>query len=103
MIQDHYNKTVAVQRLDDDSGNTELYSIHLASVRCVMQPLDDAYSQDLEGSFGKESYMFCDICDILEGDLVVDGANKYRVVGVKTHEFLNRPRHMELRIRLPQK
>jgi len=103
MLQSHYNKTVIVKRLRDDSGNTEIYDVHLAAVPCLIQPLDDSFTQDIEGNFGEESLMICDPCDILEGDLIIDGASKYRVVGCKVNEFLEQSHHMELRIRISQK
>jgi len=98
-IQDQYNKMVDTQRVVDDSGNTEVYDDHITDLPCHIQPFDDAYSQDIDGNFGKEWLMFCDVCDILEGDRIVDGAIEYKVVSVESFEFLGQPRHMELRIR----
>jgi hypothetical protein len=103
MISDQYNKMVDVQRVIDDSGNTEVYDDHITDLPCVIQPFDDAYSQDIDGSFGKEWLMFCDVNDILEGDRIVDGAVEYKVVSVESFEFLNKPQHMELRIRRENK
>jgi len=99
MIESLYDKFVDVQRLIDDSGNTEIYEDHIPDLPCAIQPLDDAYSQDIDGNFGKEWLMFCCVHDILEGDRVVDGAVEYRVVGVESFEFLDQPQHMEIRIR----
>ena len=99
-IERNFNKVVTVQRLDADMvGYTEEYANHLLNVACHIQPLDDSYSQDIEGSFGKEWLMFCNVFDILEGDRIVDGSDEYRVVSVESYKFLCENRHMELRIR----
>lgn len=97
-IEDHYDKTVNIERLSEESGISE-YEPHLTGVKAHIQPLDEAYSEDLDGSFGKDSMMFCDTADILEGDRVIDGSNEYRVVGIKKYKFLGEQRHMEVRIR----
>lgn len=100
MIADQFDKTVDVKRLIDDSGNTETYDDHLDDVPCMIQPLDEAYNQDIDGNFGKDFLMFCSVCDIMENDRIIDGTDEYRVVGIESFEFLNEPRHMELRIRI---
>jgi hypothetical protein len=97
-IEDHYDKVVNIERLSEESGISE-YEAHLNGVKAHIQPLDEAYSEDLDGSFGKDSMMFCDTADILEGDRVIDGSNEYRVVGIKKYKFLGEQRHMEVRIR----
>lgn len=102
-IQDMYNKIVDTQRVVDDSGNTEVYENHIEDLPCHIQPFDDAFSQDIDGNFGKDWLMFCDVVDILEGDRIVDGAIEYKVVSVESFEFLGAPRHMELRIRRSNK
>jgi hypothetical protein len=99
-LSTHFNRTVVVKRLSDDSGNTEIYDTHIASLPCLIQPLDDSYNQDVEGSFGKDSLLMCGVVDILEGDRVIDGSNSYRVVAVELMEFLEAPHHTECRIRL---
>lgn len=99
MIEDQYNKMVDVQRVVDDSGNTEVYDDHITDLPCHIQPLDETFVQDIEGNFGKDWMMFCAVNDILEGDKIIDGADEYRVTGVESFEFLGSPRHMELRIR----
>jgi hypothetical protein len=100
-IQSNFNKTVTVQRLTDDeeSGYIEGYTTLATDVPCHIQPLDDSYSQDIEGNFGKEWLMFCCYRDVLEGDRIIDGTDEYRVVGVEKFNFLGQNRHMELRIR----
>ncbi len=100
MLRDEYSKTVQVQQLaDDESGDGESYVTTIESVKCHIQPLDDGFSQDLEGNFGKDAVMFCCDNDIAEGDLIIDGSVKWKVVGVERYFFLGRTRHMELRIR----
>ncbi len=98
-IDIQYNKTVKTQRFTAGAGDLESYQDNILGVRCMIQPLDESYSQDLDGSYGKDSLMFCDSADILEGDRIVDGADEYRVVGVEVFNFLGQVRHMEIRIR----
>ena len=99
-IEQNYDRSVTVQRLDDQTSSyTEEYVNYLMSVPCHIQPLDDAYNQDVEGNFGKEWLMFCAVRDILEGDRIIDGAVEYRVVGVESFRFLGEDRHMEVRLR----
>lgn len=98
-IEKHYNKSVNIERLaDEESGDKQEYVLLEADVQCMIQPLDDAYSEDIEGNFGKESLMFCNNTDIKEFDRVIDGAIEYRVVGLETFEMGSNP-HMEIRIR----
>jgi hypothetical protein len=96
-----FNKSVDVQRLSPITDtNKEQYAAHLTGVCCMIQPLDDVFSEDLQGSFGKNYILFCEVQDILEGDRIVDGSINYKVVGVeKFTDFLDRDDHMELTIR----
>lgn len=100
-IEYNYDHTVNVLRLveDEEIAAQEGYASHLSGVPCHIQPLDESYSEDLEGSAGKEWLMFCDSMDIQEHDKIVDGATTYRVVGVENFSFLGETRHMELRLR----
>ena len=100
MIALQYDKTITVKRMvEDESGIGEEYVEFLTAIPCHIQPLDETFSTDLDGSFGKNSLMFCDVSDILEGDRIIEGANEYRVVGVESFHFLGADRHMELTIR----
>ncbi len=99
-IHVNYNRTVDVERIAEDAGPTESYAAHLSGVPCHIQPLDDSFTEQLTGSYGKDWLLFCDATDILEGDLVTDDADvEYKVVGVESFHFLNQPRHMEVRLR----
>jgi hypothetical protein len=101
-IETNYDKTVRIDRLTDvDSGDEgeEEYTTHIASLPCHIQPLDESFTEDITGQFGKDYLMFCASNDILEGDRVTEGSNVYRVVGVESFEFLGEKRHMEIRIR----
>lgn len=98
-IEKNYNKIIDTQRLEDESGNVESYQDYLSDIGCMIQPLDDAFSEDLDGNFGKDYLMFCGICDILEGDKIIDGADEYKVSAVE--KFVHgRNSHLELRIRM---
>jgi hypothetical protein len=66
MIEDHYDKSINTERLSEESGISE-YEAHLTGVAAHIQPMDEAYSEDLDGSFGKDSIMFCAVVDILVG------------------------------------
>lgn len=101
-LEDEYTRTVSVQRLAPSAGNgnTEEYADHIDAVACHIQPLDDTYTADIEGNFGKDSLLFCAVQDILETDRVIDEDEiAWRVVAVESFDFLGVPRHMELRIR----
>lgn len=99
-IERNYNRCVSVKRLTATAGTeNEQYDTHIEKLACHIQPLEDAYGEDLQGSFGKDWLMFCKVSDILENDLVVDGSVEYRVVAVESFAFLGRNRHMEVRIR----
>ncbi len=101
-IEQNYNKSITVERFEDsdESGDTtESYSAYLIGVACHIQPLEDAYGEDLDGNSGKDYLMFCEVLDIKERDKIVDGTEEYKVVGVKSFNFLGANRHMELRIR----
>lgn len=102
-IKFFFNKTVDVMRLETTTGtdNEAFGATHLIGISCCIQPLDDSFGEDLSGSYGKDSLMFCAVQDIKEGDKIVDGATEYRVVGIESFFFINQS-HMELRIRLTQ-
>lgn len=101
-ISNFYNKTVKTQRLTptDESGSTaEEYTDNILTLACHIQPLDESFSEDLDGNFGKDYIMFCPIVDILEGDKIIDGTVSYRVVGLKSYSGFSSNDHMEIRIR----
>jgi hypothetical protein len=100
-IEDQYNLFVDIERLDDDSGNTETYFPHIDDYPCTIQPLDDAYSQDVDGNFGKEWLMIGGKADVLEGDRAINRTtgDEYRITAVELMEFMNHS-HIECRIRL---
>jgi len=101
MIENNYNQTVDVQRLTTVSGNKKDYQDNLTNVACHIQPLDPSITQDIEGGFGKDKLMFCDVQDIEEGDRVIHGSDTYRVVGVEKYDnFLKRSNHMEVVLRI---
>lgn len=100
MISDYYTRIVDVLRLMPVSGGLEDYQTHLTGIGCLIQPLEESVSADLQGSFGKDFLMFTDaVNDILEGDAIIDGETQYRVVGQEKFDVKGRPRHQELRIR----
>lgn len=99
-LKQNFNATVSVNRLttDADTANGEEYAAHLASVPCLIVPLEESFGNDLEGSFGKDFQMFCETVDIVEGDRVVNGSTQYRVTGVRAYEFMGNEL-MDIRIR----
>lgn len=96
-----FDRIVKVQRLtaDASAADAEAFADHITGLRCHVQPLDEAFTEDLSGGYGKDWLMFCDACDILEGDRVVDGSVEYLVAGVESFAFLGQTRHMEVRLR----
>ncbi len=93
-----FNETVNIERLADGTGNVEEYDSHISSLSCAIQPLDDSYTEDIDGNFGKNWLMLCSAQDILEGDKVINGSTEYRVVAVKSLDFIGES-HMEIVIR----
>lgn len=98
-IEKNYTQTAEVYRLgNEESGYGQDYSLHLADVACHLQPLDDRYSEDIEGSFGKDFLMICGNVDIKEGDRVTVSDIEYRVTAVEVYT-LGAIQHTELTIR----
>lgn len=98
-IEENYDRTVKTQRVTEESGsNKETYEDFLTGVECHIQPLEEGFTEDLDGNFAKDWMMFCAVLDILEGDRVVDGDDEYKVVGVESFGW-DEPKHMEIRIR----
>jgi hypothetical protein len=100
-IDKNYNRSVNIERLaDEESGDKQEYILNQADVQCLIQSLDENYSEDIEGNFGKDFLMFCDISDIKEFDRAIDqdDGTEYRVVGVRSFALSGNP-HMEIRIR----
>lgn len=100
MIDLQYNEVVVVKRLSDVAGtNKKEFVTSIASLSCHIQPLEAQISADIEGGFGKEWLMFCEVDDIAEGDRVFRSAKEYRVTGVERFEFMDHA-HMEVSIRI---
>ena len=100
MIGDWFDKIVKTERLlSTDSGNCEEFTEYLTGINCQIQAVDDSYSEDLEGSYGKDFLMFCDKFDILQGDRIVDGTTIYLVNGIEYYNLMGQE-HLELRIRV---
>jgi len=106
MISRHYTQTASTERLgwvvdEDEQTNKREYQTNLASVKCHVQADTDDITKDGTATFGKDWLMFCAIVDIIEGDRVTIGSNKYRVVGVSQYPALSgRTSHMEVKLRL---
>ncbi len=77
-----WQNSVEVRRLVADAGDTETSTTHISLLYCNIQPLEDSFGIDLEGSYGKDFLMFCDSADIKEGDQIIDGSDTYEVRGV---------------------
>ena len=104
-ISQFFDNEVDVYRLADTADtDNQAWAVHLTGtqeVSCQIQPLDDSYGEDLEGSYGKDFVMFCSVVDIKQGDKIVDGSTEYLVVGVESYSFQGFS-HMELTIRKTQ-
>lgn len=100
MIESQYNESVDIERLEDvESTNKRVFATHISNVSCMIQPLDNQISGDIEGGFGKDWILFCGTNDIAEGDRVIRGEKEYRVTGVESFDFMGNP-HMEVSIRI---
>jgi hypothetical protein len=106
MIESQFTETVQVHRLVDVPGtNKKAFAIHIASLRCAIQPLEADTTQDIPGGFGKSFLMFCPVVDLKEGDRIIrdvdesgDG-REYRVVASESFDFQGQS-HMEVIIRI---
>jgi hypothetical protein len=99
MIEDYFTSTANTYRLATTTGtDNEEFELNLEDIDCQIQPLDDAPSEDLEGSVGKDFLMFCGSNDIIEGDKVVSSGTEYLVRGVESYTLLG-DSHMEIRLR----
>jgi hypothetical protein len=100
MIADRYNKTISTKRLGAiATTKKEQYATYLTGIKCLMQPFDQSFNEDIDGSTGKNFNMFCQVSDIKQGDEVIDGSDTYKVVGVSTYEDGVGSHHMEVIIR----
>ncbi len=99
-----FDKTVDVERLEATVGeaDTQSWGTHTLSIKCSIQPFDDAFGEDLDGSYGKDFLMFSDNrvdIDIIQGDKIIDGSAEYIVMGKEAYDFEGF-KHNEFRIRL---
>lgn len=100
-LQNHYTKTARVERLMTvDSSDKQEFATHIESLPCHVQPFTDSFTGDIEGGFGKEFLMFCNVADIEQGDRVIIDDEEYRVMSEETFQFRRMDKHMELRIRI---
>lgn len=99
-INQWFDNEVIIKRLEDiaDTDN-QAWGDHLTEIACQIQPLDDSYSEDLEGSYGKDFVMFCAVIEVKQGDKIIDNSTEYIVMGVESYDWQGFS-HMELRIRL---
>lgn len=99
-IAQFFDNEVTIQRLEDTADtDNQAWGAHLTEVACQIQPLDDSFSEDLEGSYGKDFVMFCAVIDVKQGDKIIDNSVEYIVQGVESYSWQGFS-HMELRIRL---
>lgn len=94
-----YTKTAKVERLLTDGSDMVGYVDHINNLPCHIQPATGSMAQDVEGSFGKDWFMICDMADIIEGDRVTINNKTYRVVAVEQHSFLDHT-HTECTLRI---
>lgn len=99
MMEFLFDKTITTKRLADVAGtDNEKFEDYLAGVSCHIQPLEESFGEDLEGSYGKSFLMFSEVVDIIEGDKVIDGSDEYMVVGKESYDFMGE-NHLEIIIR----
>lgn len=89
MKQTYFTNTAEIWRLTTETGtDKESWATISIDVCCNIQPLDDSFNEDMEGSYGKDYLMFTDEEDIIIGDKIVDGSdNEYLVKGVRRFEL----------------
>lgn len=97
-----FTSTITTSRVTDKAGtDNQEWIANLTNIKCNIQPLDGSSNQDLDGSYGKDYLMFCDVIDIIEGDKITSGATEYLVKGVKSYD-VSLYSVMEIQLRLTQ-
>ena len=81
-IERNYDRQGNLYRLSNADVGQE-YVLLESSIPLCIHPLDDRYTEDENGSFGKDFLMMCGIRDIKEGDKIVIGTDSYRIVGLE--------------------
>lgn len=100
-IENHYDKLATITRMETIVGtNKQALEDIFIDIPCHTQPLQDSFSEDIEGGYGKDFLMFTKNRDIKQGDRATIDGNEYRVMSIERYEFLGRVKHMECRIRL---
>ena len=100
-IEKHYTETATISRMTDILGTDKqaLEDIFI-DIPIHLQPLQDSFSEDIDGGYGKDFLMFTKSREIKQGDRAIINGNEYRVMSVERYEFLDRAKHMECRVRL---
>lgn len=98
-LSEEFDKVASVKRLTQ-IGATEQkdYQTHIATLPCLVQPLEPSISFDMEGSYGKSFLMMCDTADIVETDRIFIDGEEYKIMALESLEFEG-DAHMELSIR----
>lgn len=97
-FSDFLNTTVVVQRMIQDSGNTdrEYWQTSTASLSVHLQPLGPEQTALTEGAYFQSYKAFADVsADVKEGDRFKINSDYYTVSGVETHNYGNFP-HLEI-------
>lgn len=99
-IEKHYTKRFDTKRLAPiEVGSIKKeYVTYLEDEPCHLQPLSDSVTSDLEGGFGKDFLMYCDILDIKNTDRIFIDGLEYRITGLETLQFKGND-HLELTVR----
>ena len=102
MIELFLNRRVSVLRLTKIRGDREIWKTIHRDVPFHIQPFDEAFREDLDGTKGKDFVGACKLLDIKECDKIKEGEDTYSVVGVNENDFLGQ-RFMDLKIKLLEK
>lgn len=94
------NKTVNVFSLTSaPSADTEAYQLTISDLSVHHQPSEDSFSEDMDGSYGKDSVMLTALRDDIKiEDKIVDNNDEYLVRGLRRLEFMGFS-VLELRVR----
>ena len=96
-----FDSTAVTYRQTAVIGSTvkKEYTSYLSTFPCNVQPLDSTLGQGMQGAFGKEWVMFCDISDFKEGDkVIVNLTDEYRISGVEKMQ-MGGNKHAEISLR----
>lgn len=93
MLTDHYTSAITIKR-ETLAGRIKTFAV-LATSRGHIQPATSEYQLKQAGQYHQNFVMFTDYA-VQIGDIIVVGADEYKVHGLQQHNFRIGARHKEV-------